>query len=221
MTDQFDENLDKNISSLVDGELGEDEHQQTVTSMLADDEKCYCWERYHLISDAMKRKLPRVIDCNLASRVMAELENEPTVLAPSHKSPSFGKRMAGLAVAASVATIAVLGVQFMYQEDGAVSTQEMAKVPGSGVKTAKAPINQTHNRQDIQTVTQSFQQSPILNQPSRQMLPQIHRYLLDHSRSAASGMSQNAMPYARVITNPDTDNIAQQKQGKTQDINQR
>ena len=94
MTDQFDEK----ISSLVDGELGEAEHQQTVTSMLTDEEKCCCWERYHLISNAMKRNLPHAIDCQFASRVKAEIDNEPTVLAPpSHKSTSFGKRMAGLA----------------------------------------------------------------------------------------------------------------------------
>ena len=213
MTDQFDEK----ISSLVDGELGEAEYQQTVTAMLADEEKCHCWERYHLISNAMKRNLPHAIDRQFASRVKAEIDNEPTVLAPpSHKAPSFGKRMAGLAVAASVATVAVLGVQFMYQEDGMVSTQQMAKVPVPDVKTAKAPVNQTHNRQDIQTVTQSFQQSPVLNQPSKQMLPQIHKYLLDHSRRASGSMPQSVMPYNRVIPNPDTDNIAQQKQNQVQ-----
>ena len=72
MTDQFNEK----ISSLVDDELNDNDRQQIVSSMLADDEKCCCWERYHLISDAMKRKLPHVIDCQLSSRVMAELENE-------------------------------------------------------------------------------------------------------------------------------------------------
>lgn len=218
MTDQFNEK----ISSLVDGELRETEHQQTVTSMLADEEKCCCWERYHLISNAMKRNLPHAIDCQFASRVKAEIENEPTVLAPSpHKTSSFGKRMAGLAVAASVATVAVLGVQFMYQEDGTVSTQQMAKVPDSDVKTAKAPLDQHYNRQDIQTVTQSYQQSPVFNQPSRQILPQIHKYLLDHSRHSSSGISKGLTPYNTVISDPNKDELVRQKQSHIQDQAQR
>lgn len=217
MTDQFDEK----ISSLVDGELDDTEHQQTVNKILADEEKCCCWERYHLISSAMKRNLPRNIDCQFASRVRAELENEPTVLAPpSHKPHSFGKRMAGLAVAASVATVAVLGVQFMYQEDGTVSNQQMVNLPVTDVRTANAPVNQPPSRQDIQTVTQSLQQSPALSHPNRQMLPQIHRYLLDHSRRASSGLPQGVTPFDRGVISTDSGNIARQQQDQNQDQTQ-
>lgn len=220
MTDQFDDHLDKNISSLVDGELGEAEYQHTVSSLLANKDKSCCWERYHLISDTIKRNLPPVIDCQLASRVMAELENEPTVLAPPPHKTSFGKRMAGLAVAASVATIAVLGVQFMYKEDGVVPAQQMAKVkvPEPGFSVAKTPINPSFIRRDIQTVTQTYEQSPIPAQTNQQILQQIHKYLLDHNQRASRGLVQGVMPYARIITDPETSNIASQKQ--SQDLKQ-
>jgi len=218
MTDQFDEK----ISSLVDGELSESEHQQTVTSMLADKDKCRCWERYHLISNAIKRDLPNMIDCQFASRVMAEIENEPTILAPpSHRTSTFGKRMAGLAVAASVATVAILGVQVMHQDEGTISVQQMATVSGSDLQSAKVPVPQVYNRQDVQTVTQSFHQSPIPDQISRQMLPRIHQYLLDHAQVAPGAMSQNVTPFSRLKADPNSENLAQQKESQTQDQNQR
>lgn len=213
MTDQFDEK----ISSLVDGELSDIDRQHTVTTMLSDEEKRCCWERYHLISNALKNNLPRVIDSQFASRVKAEIEKEPSILAPHSHKTSFGKRMAGLAVAASVATVAVLGVQFVHKEDGTIPTQQMAKVPDGGVTTAKAPVNQPYNNPDIQTVTQAYQQSPIPNQADRHILPQIHKYLLDHARSMSGRSSQNVSPFTRIVPNPDSENIAQQNQTQTQE----
>lgn len=218
MTDQFDDHLYKNISSLVDGELSDAEHHQTVTSMLADKEKCRCWERYHLISNAIKRDLPNMIDCQFASRVMAELENEPTILAPtSHKISAFGKRMAGLAIAASVATVAVLGVQVMHQDEGAVSVQQMANVSGSDLQAAKVPVPQVYNRQDVQTVTQSLNYSPIPDLANRQILPRIHRYLLDHAQVVPGTMPQNVTPFSRLETDPNAEKMAQQNKSQTQD----
>ncbi|WP_455199476.1 sigma-E factor negative regulatory protein [Kaarinaea lacus] len=214
--DQLDDHVDEKISSLVDGELEESQHQQTVNSMLADEEKCCCWERYHLISDAMKGKLPRLVDCQLSSRVMAELENEPTVLAPQTHKTSFGKRMAGLAVAASVATIAVLGVQFMYQEDGTIPSQQIAKVPTPEVRVAQKPIQQAPARQDIQIVTQTIQQSPLMDQQNRQILPRIHKYLLDHNRSALNSNPQITSPFIRNTQKQDKSEVAQQDQVQSQ-----
>jgi len=215
MTDQ----LNEKISSLVDGELNDVDSQQTVSILVGDKEKSCCWERYHLISDTIKRNLPRVVDCQLASRVMAELENEPTVLAPhSHKPSSLSRRMAGLAVAASVATVAVLGVQYMYQEDGSVPARQMATISGSGMNTASAPVSPGFNNRDVQTVTQTFEQSPLPAQTNKQIIQQIHRYLIDHNQRASRGAVQGVMPYARIITDPDTGNIVSQQQ--SQDIEQ-
>jgi negative regulator of sigma E activity len=170
----------------------------------------------------MKRNLPNVIDHQFSARVMAEIENEPTILAPpSHKTPSLGKRVAGLAIAASVATIAVLGVQNMYQHDGMIDTQQMANVSGSDLQNAKTPIPQAYNRKDVQTVTQSFHQSPVPDLTSRQILPRIHRYLLDHAQVTPGAISQNTVPFSRLKKDQDAEKMANQKKSQTQDQIQR
>ena len=155
------------ISSLVDGELNDADCHEMLESMLADKESSRCWERYHLISDTHKRNLPDIIDNQLASRVMAELENEPTVLAPTRTHSPISKQMAGLAIAASVATVAVLGVQFMYQEDGMAPSPQVAHLEqrqGAAIQSAKIPVNKEFIHRDIQTVTQTFGQASSLSQ---------------------------------------------------------
>jgi sigma-E factor negative regulatory protein RseA len=213
------------MSSLVDGEVeGSSDGMKGLDHLVKDKEGHDRWERYHLIGDALKRNLPPVIDNQLASRVMAELENEPTVLAPSRTSSSIGKQMAGLAIAASVATIAVLGVQFMYKEDGLAPTQQIAQA-----NSAKIPVNKELFGRDVQTVTQAInpvdprsqqlaQQHPA--QILKQYHPNLNKYLLNHNQRAARGVVQGVIPYARIITYPDMERIARQNNLQKQSQNQ-
>ncbi len=226
------------LSSLVDGEFDDAvDAENCLDHLVGNKEASRCWERYHLIGDTLKRNLPPAIDSQLSSRVMAELENEPTVLAPSRAKSSLGKQMAGLAVAASVATVAVLGVQFMYKEDGLAPSPQMAqtnasKNQGSQLQASK---NQSSNmiankelfRRDIQTVTQAMSpvdprsqqlaqslSQPLAQQHPTQILkqyhPNINKYLLNHNQRAASGVVQGVTPYARIITYPDMERIARE-----------
>ena len=212
MKDQIGER----ISCLVDGELDGLDHHESLKSLVSDKEGRQRWEHYHLISDVLKRKLPGIIDCQLASRVMAELENEPTVLAPPlHTTSSFGKRMAGLAVAASVAAVAVLGVQFMYKEDGMTTSQQIAQTA-----TPKLPINKEFATRDIQTVTQTLNQSASPVQIIKQYHPDLNKYLLDHNQRSARVVVQGVMPYARIVAHPDVSHIARQSQSQDQNQSQ-
>jgi len=150
---------------------------------------------------------------------MAELENEPTVLAPPiHKSSTLGRRMAGLAVAASVATVAVLGVQYMYKEDASAPVQQMATISEPGMSVVRPQIYQGLINPDVQTVTQTFDQSPIPAQSNKQIIQQIHKYLLDHNQRASRGVVQGVMPYARIITDSDAKDLV--KQNQNQDLEQ-
>ena len=210
------------ISSLVDGEF-DDTLGNDIDHLVENKEASHRWERYHLIGDALKRNLPPVIDSQLASRVMAELENEPTVLAPSRTRSSIGKQMAGLAVAASVATVAVLGVQFMYKEDVTAPSPQIAQTNASKIQGSKLLANKEFINRDIQTVTQTMnpvdprsQQlaQPLAQQHPTQVLKQYHpnlnKYLLNHNQRAARGVVQGIAPYARIITYPDMERIARQ-----------
>ena len=221
------------ISSLMDGGLDDSVDVESCLDHLVENkEASHCWGRYHLIGDALKRNLPPVIDNQLASRVMAELENEPTVLAPSRIKLSLGKQMAGMAVAASVATVAVLGVQFMYKEDVTAPSPQIAQLQGSQLQASKIqgsklPANKQLLHRDIQTVTQTMNpvnprtqqlvqplSQPLTQQHPAQTLKQYHpnisKYLLNHNQRAARGVVQGVAPYARIIAYPDMERIARQ-----------
>ena len=214
---------DERISSLMDGELdkqaGHGAMNSAVDELLSKDEARETWTRYHLISDTLSQHLPTGMDKQFSSRVMAALENEPTVLAPptTHTTP-LTRRLAGLAVAASVAAVAVTGVQFIYQQDEQAPVEQMAKTATpstpSRMSTNQA-LAQATARQNIQTVTQpmkrpamnpakiapsySFQQSA----PStKRFHPNLNKYLVDHNQQTARAAVQGVMPYARIVAQP-------------------
>lgn len=207
---------DERTSSLVDGEFNGQDPHAAVEVLLKDEEARGYWARYHLISDAMKRNLPGGIDRQLSSRVMAALENEATVLAPpKHKFPDLGRRLSGLAVAASVAVVAVFGVRFMYQEayqeNGQMPVSQVAQVSAKNQALAQAqfstqkPAQKNFVRPDIrpniQTVTQSQRQ--LGSHATSQKRPHFYfnKYLIDHNQQTARAI-QGVVPYARIIVYP-------------------
>lgn len=212
---------DERISALMDGELDEPAHHDSIEQLLKKDEARRTWARYHLISDTLRQSLPAGIDLQFSSRVMATLNDEPTVLAPpiSQTSP-LARRLAGLAVAASVAAVAVMGVQFMYQQDGQTPVGPMAQAPSALSPNTMSPKNFATNqtfaraaiRPNIQTVTQSMSPTDMTPSFSQQLPPQIanrfhsnlNKYLLDHNQQTASAAVQGVMPYARIVANPNT-----------------
>jgi len=216
---------DERISALMDGELDESTRRVTADELLNKDEARNTWARYHLISDTLRQHLPAGMDRQFSSRVMAALEDEPTVLAPSTSQASpLARRLAGLAVAASVAAVAVMGVQFMYQQDGQVPAGQMAQAPNSAspsntpgnVLPKALSANQAFARaqiqQNVQTVTQTMNPTPIKPQLAQQrpsplaqrFHPNLNKYLVDHNQQAARLAVQGAMPYARIVAQPNT-----------------
>lgn len=223
---------DERISSLVDGEFdGQDPHA-AVEALLKDEEARGRWARYHLMSDAMKRNLPNGIDQQLSSRVMAALENEPTVLAPPKREFSdLGRRLSGLAVAASVAVVAVFGVQLMnqeaYQENGQASVSQVAQASAKSQVSAKnqalaqAQLSTQRSIQNnlvrpdmrpgVQTVTQSQRQSDPHAAIRKHSYSYLNKYLIDHNQQTARAI-QGVVPYARIIAYPDQYHSVRQSQ---------
>lgn len=214
---------DERISALVDGELDEQECQAAVDELLAHSDKRAAWGRYHLVSHTLKRRLPTGMDYAFSSRVMAALENEPTVLAPrKHSHSSWGQRAAGLAVAASVAAIAVLGVQFMYQQDGQAPTQQLAQLPTKlspmqlqQQSVARANIQQAIQpslRANIQTVTQTSTLPNISSKLTPRTYSRLNKYLVDHNQQASAAVMQGVIPYARIVAYPNSHHSLNQAQ---------
>jgi len=200
---------DERLSALVDGELDEQEYQATVVELLAYGENRKTWGRYHLIGDTLKRNLPKGMDYHFSSRVMAALEDEPTVLAPpSPVKSSWGQRAAGLAVAASVAVVAVLGVQLMHQQD-----EQTVVPPRAQVSTQLLP-QQPQNivRANTRSRSQSSPTMGLTPKQIKQFHPRLNKYLVDHNQQAPRAAVQGMIPYARIVAYPNSHRLLIQTQ---------
>ncbi len=102
------------ISMLMDGELDQRKTGQLLHNLSDDESLRQHWGCYHLIGDAIRNNLPDNGCQLLASNISKTLESEPelTPASPVVVYPSFVKPVAGLALAASVAAVTVIGFQW-------------------------------------------------------------------------------------------------------------
>lgn len=100
----------EHLSALVDGEISLETSRFLVKRLGADEELRATWTRYHLIRDCLRHQDGSIAGEDLSVRVSRALENEQPVK-PSRKLPTrWLKPAAGLAIAASVALMAIVAV---------------------------------------------------------------------------------------------------------------
>jgi len=109
--------MDDKLSSLVDGELEADEASEAVQMLLNNSDFQDRWHRYHVMKSAIHNDLPGNHNVDITRQVSFALQREPTVLAPERKAPSgfdrMAKPLAGLAIAATVALVTLVGVDLL------------------------------------------------------------------------------------------------------------
>jgi len=163
--------MKEQISALIDGETSELERQRTLRALRDDPTLVRYWERYHLVSTAMRRELDFVVSPGLADRIQTCLMHEQPASAPRFLPPRMLKLTAGIAIAASVAAVAILNL-----------TPLVNTTPNSVVK---APSGST-------TIARS-QTLP----PEKQRV--LNPYLVHHAEFS-SALSVNSMgAFARVV----------------------
>ena len=127
--------MKQRISALMDGELEHSEAAAPLESLRDEGDARQTWRSYHLIGDAMRDT--RMLSPGFAARVAAELEKEPTVMAPGRIARVRQRpRWQMLSAAASIAAVAMVGwVAFGIQDGG----PQVAVVPKQEVVAAKEP----------------------------------------------------------------------------------
>ena len=174
------------LSALIDGELTGVEYGHAIDEIQLKPELKQRWKRYHIASDGLKKSLPpALLKTDFSVRVMQAVDAEPTVLAPRHityKVNPVTKQLAGLAIAASVTAVAVLGAQSWHVQQSAepVATVAQAVTP---------PINN-----EIRPVAAlTADNAPLPDH----VQSQINQYLLNHNQNALA--AQRMLPYARIV----------------------
>lgn len=187
MSDQIKHKLEA-LSGLLDGE-SDAASQKTLLEHMADDADVRArLARYRMIGDVMRGEAVRPDALNMADRVRERLQREPVVLAPrpaqKRRAPRWWQPAAGLAIAASVALLAVGLVPRLVSDAPDAMPQQSVQVVGVPVAS---PVFVSA------TGTHWKHSSPI--QESR-----LTTYLADHSEVASQTGMPGIVPYASFVS---------------------
>ncbi|MBN4080487.1 hypothetical protein JYT31_02370 [Beggiatoa alba] len=189
---KMSDSINEKLSSLIDDEQKLDD---VLMDALANDSDAKDkWARYNLVSDILNAREQQTLDKAWVAELSEKLEKEPSILAP-RMTRSFRrkivKQMAGFAVAASVATLAILTLQQNKFSD--------ISAPAS---IAKAPTTVPTTAPQIRTVTLR------LNKATESKL---NGYIVNHYEHSMTGKMQGLMPYMRIVSVTAAERIVHEK----------
>lgn len=178
------DDISEQISALVDGETRSGEGQFALRRLAQDVDLKARWQRYHLISDAMKNNLPERMNTGFADSVMKALADE---VAPTGKPAlnvgNWKKPAAGFAVAAAIAAVSVLGVQVM-------------QLPGA-VQAPMAVLDASPSQILEQASQPGFTESGDQVLTAEELNDRLNNYVASHSAWSSMSNVNSAMPYVR------------------------
>ena len=175
------------LSALVDDELSPHDIAGEVRKLNLNEEARQRWSSYHLIGDAMRREVGPAYSTSLAQSISQRLQDEPVVMAPAAlKTKGSGRRKAftGVAVAASLAAVAM------------VMTPQLINQEGSAPQPVVAEQQQTEPRTYF--VAQDGTRWELLKKPAVES--RLNNYLVNHQERSPSSNIKGIMPYATFVS---------------------
>lgn len=129
--------MKESISTLMDGELFEDETEALLGRIKQHPDAQQEWQTYHLIGDALRQ--PDHISRDISTALRERLRNEPTVLVPRHR---ISKKVRYVAMSAVASVMALAMVVWMSARIGPDSSTQMAmRQPAGGAQQAGHSVN--------------------------------------------------------------------------------
>lgn len=192
----MNENRLEKLSAMMDGELIGRDRDIVIDQIESDPETRGRWQRYHMIGDTLRSTMPGTVSPDLAVRLNQMLANEPTILAPktglrsSYKN--FIKPLAGMAIAASITAVAVLGIQQQNQELPGTDTFSQVAISEAGMVSSSTTDKAMADTVTVRTVKYQAGKS---NQDADNLTP----YILNHNQYNSRLGVQGVSPYARLV----------------------
>jgi sigma-E factor negative regulatory protein RseA len=183
----MNESNKEQLSALVDGEH---DSEHTLDDLIQDQTMKDTWSRYHLIGDCLRDNLPEKISNQISTQVTNALRDEPTILAPQTTKRFNLKPLAGFAIAASVAMVAVFTIQSGNEIDSVSNG-----APTIAATTVVQP--QTFSFPEPQALPAAVKQSDTPESVANQRL---NNYLMNHSEYRSNGSVNAILPYVRIVT---------------------
>ena len=186
------------ISSFVDGELQGPARGRIVHALYESPELRRRWARYHLIGDAARKIGPVSGADSIAGNVGAALSGESIA---SFKRRPWLVPLPGLALAASIAAAAILGIRGL--DDGGAQPP-----PAAGASRHEAAADSLLSTDPAPTVSRiasgSVQSagSEAVRRPWSDAAPdaeaRLNVYLVNHNEYAGNGV-RGVLPYVRIV----------------------
>lgn len=179
------------LSALMDGELRDQD--KWCERLAADEEMQEVWQRYHLARDAVKGQLSDYPALDVSAAVSESLKNEPVILTPIwHRlNPRYVmKQAAGLAVAAAVGTIAVLGVQ--QTQLVSPDNNTVAKIDSASPTYQVASQLQPVRIRQVSFTTRKKLDAAVESK--------LSGYLVNHNEFSKTIRVSGVMPYSRIVS---------------------
>ncbi len=170
------DNVEKQISELVDGELSAGRAREVAGLIAADPGLRVRWERYHLIGDLI-RGTADARALGLAERVMGALQREAVPIRARRRA-RISRPVLGVAAAAAVAALAVAGVLSI---GGGKPGAERAEPP---------QVAQVNEVRAVRTGSGTRMEEAVRQQ--------LRAYVADHDAQLAVSGSNGMLPYVRL-----------------------
>lgn len=177
------------ISAFMDGEL-DGNPERIVDQLLGDRELMDAWDRYHLVSGCLNRQLPEYLDKDLAGKISASLRDEPAIVAPGKFSSSLVKPVVGFALAASVAALAILGVQ----QQGLEETP-----PPLADNVAKTTTDIAADKSIYAPPSPAGSRGPAFQPGQPQRNTRLNRYIVHYNKHRTGVSRQDILPVIAIF----------------------
>ncbi len=170
------------VSELVDGELPGEELSDKIRWLGSNREALAAWDRYHLISDTMRKNLPETLCLDFSARVMAGITEDSSIQAHwAEEEVGIRHKIWGVGLAASIAVATVAGAFALMPRHQ----------PGG-------QVDQVAGGATTQILGSATEQTLASTVPPT--IPQREGYLVNHNELATRASMPGMMPYARLVS---------------------
>jgi len=175
-----DEHMKEKLSALVDNELDELEERRVFAALESNAPLRQTWQRYHLVRAILQGDLSAAAAPDVSEEIAKRIAGDPSAasLFQTHKAIRF---VGTLAIAASVAAIAIVGVQWLNQPTPTPLPLVAASNPAPEV-AVRAVASSTTNAGDEETVNA------------------LNAYLVQHEEFSSTPGIGGMMSYVRAVS---------------------
>jgi sigma-E factor negative regulatory protein RseA len=180
----------EHLSSLMDGELSRDAGSFLTRRLFSDEGTCEKWERYHLIRDCIRQPGSKQMVTGLSVRMSQSLNAEEVPTVSTWRNNRWLKPVSGLAIAASVAMVAIV-----------VTAPQPAQTPGELGTAAAIPASQpfvSPNTLARSPVSQAASFATAGTSSSNR----LNAYLLRHNQMARTAGRQGFVSFVPIVATP-------------------